>query len=232
MDPAALHVLIIADSPDTRLAVGQILLRSARDAYTIAGVDHSDHARDACRAAPPNCVLLDYCLPDQDGQAVLAKLRAITAVPVVLLTDVEHEDRAVEALQHGAQDYAIKDTLTPARLRLTIQRAVESAQRQASAALWANEQRFRLALDIAQIIVWEWDIAARTITYSAHATTSFSLPPGQITHSIDKLDAAIYPPDRPAYDQALGVALANGGVYQLQVRVYTPDDQLRWLELR
>jgi PAS domain S-box-containing protein len=102
----------------------------------------------------------------------------------------------------------------------------------AAQALQANQQRLFLALDAAQLTAWEWDLAAGTITYSAHEASYFQLPPGQLTRTIGEVRAAIYPPDFPAYTQTVDAALQLGAPYQLHVRVYAPDGQLRWLEVR
>ncbi|NTU79660.1 MAG: response regulator [Chloroflexales bacterium] len=82
----------------------------------------------ACEAALPDCMLLDYRLPDMDGLEALAALRARSDVPVVMLTSVGSETVAVEALRRGAQDYLVKGTLTPERLSLTIQHAVSTVR--------------------------------------------------------------------------------------------------------
>jgi PAS domain S-box-containing protein len=94
-----------------------------------------------------------------------------------------------------------------------------------------NEPWFRLALTTAQITVWAWDIAAGTITLFSGAPLSPALPPGQLTCTIDELWATIYPPDLPAYQQAVTAALATGDPYQLQLRVRTPEGDLRWIQV-
>lgn len=57
-------------------------------------------------------VLLDLGLPDMDGLEVLRKLRALSSVPVVVLTARDDERSVVRALRGGADDYVVK----PARL--------------------------------------------------------------------------------------------------------------------
>ncbi len=101
----------------------------------------------------------------------------------------------------------------------------------AEAALRASEERLRLALEADQLVAWEWDVAARTLTYADHETSYFRLPPGQLTRSLDELIAGVYPPDRAAYAQTMALALAQNGPYQFQLRVYAPDGHLRWLDI-
>ncbi|SDG41135.1 response regulator transcription factor [Pseudonocardia oroxyli] len=57
-------------------------------------------------------VLLDLGLPDADGLTVLRRLRAVSDVPVVVLTARDDERSVVRALRTGADDYVVK----PARL--------------------------------------------------------------------------------------------------------------------
>ncbi|NTU83454.1 MAG: PAS domain-containing protein, partial [Chloroflexales bacterium] len=128
MPSSPLAVLIVDDSPEDRLTLRRLLARAAPGAYTLSEAERGDRALAAVRLAPPDCVLLDQRLPDQDGLAVLAALRAFTDVPVVLFTGVGTETLAVDALQQGAQDYLVKGALTPERLHTTVQRAIATVR--------------------------------------------------------------------------------------------------------
>jgi two-component system KDP operon response regulator KdpE len=56
----------------------------------------------------PDLVLLDLGLPDMDGLEVIRAIRAISAVPVVVLSSREDERGKVAALDLGADDYVTK----------------------------------------------------------------------------------------------------------------------------
>ena len=56
----------------------------------------------------PDLVLLDLGLPDIDGMEVLARLRAWTKTPVVVVSARGREHEKVEALDQGADDYIVK----------------------------------------------------------------------------------------------------------------------------
>jgi two-component system, OmpR family, KDP operon response regulator KdpE len=56
----------------------------------------------------PDLVLLDLGLPDEDGQEVLKRLRAFSAVPVIILSARDQESQKITALDNGADDYVEK----------------------------------------------------------------------------------------------------------------------------
>jgi two-component system KDP operon response regulator KdpE len=58
--------------------------------------------------APPEIIVLDLGLPDQDGMNVCRKLREWSQTPLIILSADGSEDRKVEALDGGADDYVTK----------------------------------------------------------------------------------------------------------------------------
>jgi two-component system KDP operon response regulator KdpE len=56
----------------------------------------------------PDAVILDLALPDQDGLAVLKRLREWSRVPVVVLSVRDQEEDKVALLDAGADDYLTK----------------------------------------------------------------------------------------------------------------------------
>ena len=63
---------------------------------------------DGLRAPLHHLVLLDLGLPDIDGLEVCRRLRAETAVPIIVLTARGEEEDRVAALDLGADDYLVK----------------------------------------------------------------------------------------------------------------------------
>ncbi len=73
----------------------------------------------------PDVVLLDLGLPDVDGLRVLAMLRAVSQVPVVVVTARDDGRDIVKALDAGADDYVVKPfeiEQLEARLRAVLRR--------------------------------------------------------------------------------------------------------------
>jgi two-component system, OmpR family, KDP operon response regulator KdpE len=76
--------------------------------------------------AQPALVILDVSLPDLDGVEVCGRIREFNDVPILMLSALGSEDRKVEALDRGADDYVTKPfgmAELEARLRVLLRRS-------------------------------------------------------------------------------------------------------------
>ena len=74
-------------------------------------------------------ILSDYTMPGYDGLSALDAVRsACPDTPFVFLSGTIGEERAIEALRHGATDYVLKDS--PGRLLAAVRGALQQAQRE------------------------------------------------------------------------------------------------------
>jgi two-component system, OmpR family, KDP operon response regulator KdpE len=99
------RILIIDDDADllTACTVG---LQALGHAIRTAETGSEGLAEIAVR--PPDVVVLDLGLPDLDGLDVCKRIRTWSDVPVIILSADGSEDRKVDALDHGADDYVTK----------------------------------------------------------------------------------------------------------------------------
>jgi signal transduction histidine kinase len=75
---------------------------------------------------PVDIVLLDLGLPDAQGLIAVRRIRAVApAVPLVVLTGLDDESLAAQALQEGAQDYLIKGQIETRGLLRALRYAIE-----------------------------------------------------------------------------------------------------------
>jgi two-component system, OmpR family, KDP operon response regulator KdpE len=115
-------VLVVEDDTPLRTTLRAALQARGLD---VIAVGTGEEAIAALDRAIPDLILLDLNLPGVDGFTVLARARAMSKVPVVVLT--VHDDRSdkIRALDWGADDYITKpfdnDDLY-ARLRAALRR--------------------------------------------------------------------------------------------------------------
>jgi two-component system KDP operon response regulator KdpE len=99
------RVLIIDDDRDLR-NVCRVGLEALGYEVLTAGNAHDGLSEAAVRA--PDVIVLDLGLPDMDGIELCRRIRAWSEVPVVVLSADGSEDRKVDALGDGADDYMTK----------------------------------------------------------------------------------------------------------------------------
>jgi two-component system KDP operon response regulator KdpE len=93
-------------------------------------------AREGMTAAimhPPDLILLDLGLPDEDGQIVLQKLREWYQGAIIILSVRNSEDEIIKALDNGANDYLTKPFRTGellARIRTVLRQTQTTNQLQ------------------------------------------------------------------------------------------------------
>jgi DNA-binding response OmpR family regulator len=98
-------VLVVEDDAAIRSGVVRGLEQRG---MAVAGVPAGLPALELVVRDKPDVVLLDLGLPDVDGLQVLAMIRAVSQVPVVVVTAQDDDRTVVAALDAGADDYVVK----------------------------------------------------------------------------------------------------------------------------
>lgn len=104
------RIAIVDDDALTREVVVEYL---SKQGYEVLSLESGPALREAYVARPPDCVILDLVMPEEDGLSVLRWLRAHSDVPVIMLTVNDATADRVVGLELGADDYVAK----PADLR-------------------------------------------------------------------------------------------------------------------
>ena len=99
--------LVLAVDDDTAILRTLAINLRARG-YEASTATDGRAAVQAVREQRPDLIVLDLGLPDLDGFAVLAELRAVSQAPVVVLSARHSSDQKVAALDLGADDYVTK----------------------------------------------------------------------------------------------------------------------------
>jgi two-component system, OmpR family, response regulator RegX3 len=98
-------VLVVDDERKIRELVRPYLERAG---YSVLLADCGQAALETAARAEPDLVVLDLMLPDLAGEEVARNLRAVSDVPIIMLTAKASEEERVAGLQLGADDYLVK----------------------------------------------------------------------------------------------------------------------------
>ncbi|WP_036293431.1 response regulator [Methylosinus sp. PW1] len=99
------RILLVDDEPQLRRVLRPAL---AACGYEVIEAATGRDALEAIAASAPDIVVLDLGLPDMDGKDVLARARAFSQVPILILSARERETEKIAALDSGANDYIEK----------------------------------------------------------------------------------------------------------------------------
>ncbi len=161
MEKLTIHILLVEDSASDAHLLRRIFLHADQEQWQMLHVERLSEAIYASRENSASTldnsqivsqrqrrfdlVLLDLSLPDSIGLDTLKEFRAaVPDIPVVVLTGLDDEDLALQALAEGAQDYLVKDQMTIQRLVRAIRYAIERSE--ILNQLRESEERTRQAL--------------------------------------------------------------------------------------
>ena len=149
------RVLVVDDNPHTRAEIKSLLMRGSERRYEFTEADTGEQALALCRAVPgPDCVILDYDLPDTNALALIADLpraRDALALPIVVLTGSDDLDLNRAVFQSGAQDFIGKDWMDAASLTRSVKNA--TARAEVTRQLARHAERQDLLLGITRLIL-------------------------------------------------------------------------------
>src|SRR6266436_3969179 len=126
------HLLIVDDDPDILSLLTDFFKKHSHE-VTVAADGRAMFA--ALERHSIDLVILDVMLPREDGFSLCQRLRAISRVPIIMLTAVsDHTDRTV-GLELGADDYVTKpfdQRELLARVKAVLRRTAETLAAPAS----------------------------------------------------------------------------------------------------
>lgn len=175
-------LLAIDDVLENRLLVASLLKKQGAEVVTVAsGPAGLQCLRDGLR---PDLILLDVMMPEMDGFAVLAELKAHAEwreIPVMLLTALESDEVQIRAFQAGAVDYISKPIkadllINRVQVHVQLQKAKENLRQQQQSlkdeiARQVQQSRLlenqlQIALEASGFVVWRTDAACHHLRFA------------------------------------------------------------------
>jgi len=120
------QLLLVEDDAAIR---GALIRALGERGHAVASTPGAMDALRQILETPPDLVLLDLGLPDIGGYEALRMIRAVSAVPIMVITARDEESEIIRVLDAGADDYVIKPFgpgQIEARIRAVLRRASQS----------------------------------------------------------------------------------------------------------
>jgi len=120
-------IVLIEDDPGDAFLIQEMLIEHNEDAshFMPQHFKTLGPALDYVRNQSVDLVLTDLGLPDSQGLDTLRHILALNSrLPVIVLSSLDDEELAIEAVKAGAQDYLIKKEVDPRSLKRTIRHSL------------------------------------------------------------------------------------------------------------
>jgi len=134
------RVLLIEDNPGDVYLLRQMLSENSSFKTELINLTYMSEAEAYLAVSAVDVILLDLGLPDVQGLDAIRRAHAVApGIPLVVLTGLDDESVAVQALQQGAQDYLIKGQIEARGLLRALRYAIERKKMQSSALAMAQQ---------------------------------------------------------------------------------------------
>jgi two-component system CheB/CheR fusion protein len=105
-------------------------------------------------------------------------------------------------------------------------------RRRAEEDLRAREARLRLALGIARVGTFDWDVRTGVNTWSPELEAMYGLPPGGFPRTEEAWEELVHPDDRAEALRRVTLAFETGAPMDGEWRVVWPDGSVHWISGR
>jgi len=229
----SLRLLHIEDSEDDAALIARKLQQGGYEPHVIrVSTPGAMHA--ALRDHTWDLVIADWNLPQFGALFALEQLKcAELDLPFIIVSGAVGEEAAVAAMKAGAHDYVMKDNLN--RLVPVIEREVREAdarrkRRRTEATLQEIEQRLELAIEGAEIGIWDITIPTGRIVYDRRWERMLGYTVEELEPHLNTWERLVHPDDLPRILEVWNThAIGNSPFYEGEFRLRTKSGGWNWV---
>jgi len=175
MKTAPIKILLIEDNPGDVRLIRETLSQAREATFSVQSAALLSEGLEQIGKGQIDLVLLELNLPDSQGLETFRKAyHQIPHLPIIILTGIEDEEMAVEAVRLGAQDYLVKGLVGVELLAPAIRYAIE--RQRVEEALKQSEKKYRHLIDNLQEGVWAIDMNAITTFVNPRMASMLGYP--------------------------------------------------------
>jgi PAS domain S-box-containing protein len=219
------RILLIEDNPDDADLLREFLSENTEALpFSIDVAERLSRGLERIAKETWDVVLLDLGLPDSQGLDTFTRVNAVAGrLPVIILSGLGDEGRALAAVQQGAQDYLVKGQVDGNLLRRSISYAIQRGR--AAEALCLSEERYRMLTEQAGLGVGYYSLDGTVLYFNSKAISGLG---GKKEDYIGRSLVDIFDKRQGATWLARFRSLAAGGPSaEYEDQVLMPDG-LRW----
>jgi sigma-B regulation protein RsbU (phosphoserine phosphatase) len=228
MHQGPLKILLIEDDEAFARALSGMLEHARETIGTVTIALSLEAALEQLSRSPVNVVILEFFLKDGAGLANIAVLKsAAPRVPIIVIGAADDEAIAVEAVHGGAQDYLVKNQLSPPWLLRSIHYAVE--RHQADMALLDAEEQYRGIFDhLVEGIFQTTPDGHYLMANAALARIYGYATPQELMQSITDIAGTLYaqPGRREEFKQIMD---EHDTITDFESQIYRKDGSVIWI---
>ncbi|MBA4149981.1 MAG: PAS domain S-box protein [Verrucomicrobia bacterium] len=228
MEQKRIKVLLFEDNQDDIFLLRKMLQKATTVQFDVEVVDTLAGGLERIKAGDIDVVLLDLSLPDSRGLDTFYKAHEETQdVPIIVLSGLDDERVALEAVHAGAQDYLVKGQGGSQLLIRAMVYAIERTQ--AKAALTAAEEKFRSIFENAVEGIFQTTPDGRYLSANPALTRIYGYSsPEEMTSSMVDIQHQLYvDPNRRT--EFVRLMQEVGLVTDFESQVYRKDGSIIWI---
>lgn len=260
---AIVNILLVEDNLAEARLLQEVLKGAVLSRCQLVHTKRLGEAIERLQHESFDVVLLDLSLPDSQGLTSLDELtQRVPHLPIVVLTNTNDDELALEAVRRGAQDYLIKRRIDQGTLVRALRYAMERkqaaealreaneileqrVQERTSALKRANDrlqveinrrqrvqERLELAQKASKIGTFEWHIQSNQVVWSAELEALYGVARGDFDGRYDDWVKTLHPEDCDRTEQALQDTVHNGHGLDTEFRIIRPDGETRWISAK
>ena len=121
-----ISLLLVEDNPKEASVIKNMLKEGLQNQFTLTHSRSLSNALDLIQQNQFQAIILDSHLPDgKSFESIPQFLQFCPDAPILILSSVEEEDQAIQAVKSGAQDYLIKGQTSSSTLCRAVRYAME-----------------------------------------------------------------------------------------------------------
>lgn len=224
--------LLIEDSPDDAELLKASLCEQDFSSMQVRWCQRLSDGLALLKSERFDVVLLDLSLPDSNAiQTVISVRNALPSIPIVILSGLDDQEAALEALKEGAQDYLLKgksngdSVFRAVRYAIERKRAEESLRDFAAQAEDAQE-KMRMTLVASQTGVWSLNLIDHSLEWDDQVKEILGFA-DDVKPSRELWSQRVHPDDKPRVMQAVDDCIAAKCQYDVKYRIILPDQTVR-----